>query len=125
MKASLESIIGKYDSVRQGLALGARDFIKSELAGIQEIADESANCIHYCYGPGYKDTICTIMPSRKALKIGFYRGSELADPQNLLTGKGKVHRYVEIKSESSFNLALTNLLNDARKAYEIRKLEKR
>jgi hypothetical protein len=66
------------------------------LPGIHIDFDESARIIAYGFGPKYADLICTAIPSKKGLKIGFYKGSELDDPEGLLTGSGKVHRYVEI-----------------------------
>ncbi len=65
--------------------------------------------------------ICTIIPSKKGIKLGFYKGSGLPDPAGLLTGSGKVHRYVEIKSEASLkDKALKNLMTEALKAYKQR-----
>lgn len=32
------------------------------------------------------------------MQLGLYKGSELPDPDHLLTGTGKVHRYVEINT---------------------------
>ena len=77
--------------------------------------------IGYSYGAGYKDLICTIILSKKGIKLGFYRGGELPDPKKLLTGSGKVHRYVEINSEEDIrNPALLALLEHAVDAREKR-----
>jgi hypothetical protein len=71
---------------------------------------------------GYKDLICTIIPSRKGMKLGFYRGSELPDPAKLLTGSGNLHKFVEINSAKDIaNPALKKLLNEAIKAHQNRK----
>ena len=87
-----------------------------------EIPDNSVNLVGYGYGTGYKDLICVIMLSKKGVKLGLNRGSELADPSNLLTGSGKVHRYVEIKNEAGVKSpALKKLVRAALKAYQKRK----
>ena len=116
-----DTILSKYTEEVSTLAYELRDFLLSELKGIIEIPDVSANMTAYGYGPGYKDMICTIIPSKKGIKLGFYKGSELPDPEKLLTGSGKVHKYVEIKTAADIkNPALKKLINEALKAYHIR-----
>lgn len=83
---------------------GLRQFLLRQLKGVTEQPDPTANVIGYNYGAGYKDLICTIILSKKGIKLGFYKGSELPDPKKLLTGSGKVHRYVEINSEEIFGI---------------------
>ena len=91
-----------------------RQFLLKDLKGITEQPDAKANVIGYSYGAGYKDLICTIIFSKKGIKLGFYKGAELPDPKKLLTGSGKVHRYVEINSEDDIrNPALLELLEHA------------
>lgn len=91
-----------------------RGMLLAELPGIIEQPDISANIIGYGYGPGYKDSICTIIPSKKGVKLGFYKGSLLKDPSGLLAGSGKVHKYVDITSEKMINgAALNKLLTQA------------
>ena len=58
--------------------------------------------------------VCTIIPSKKGVKLGFYRGIDLPDPAKLLTGSGKVHRHVEINSATDVsNPQLKKLLSAA------------
>ena len=98
-----------------------RQFLLRHLKGITEQPDSKANVIGYSYGAGYKNLICTIILSKKGIKLGFYKGSELPDPKKLLTGSGKVHRYVEINSEEDIrNPALRELLEHAVQARERR-----
>lgn len=77
--------------------------------------------IAYCYGQKYTEMVCTIIPSKKGIKLGFYKGTDLADPENLLRGNGKLSRYVEIKTEDDIHsVALEALLQEAFNAYKIR-----
>lgn len=99
---SIDTILSKYSQPVAELGYKLREFILSELPDIQEEADLAANIIGYAYGAGYKNMICTIIPSKAMMKLGFYKGSELPDPMGLLTGKGKVHKYVEITKEEDF-----------------------
>ncbi len=117
-----EDILSKYDEQTATVAFQLREFILSQLKGALEITDPSANLVGYGYGAGYKDTICTILLSKKGIKPGFYKGSELHDPEKLLTGTGKVHKYVEIKNESFIkSKVLKELMSTAFNAYQKRK----
>ncbi|MEP6701334.1 MAG: DUF1801 domain-containing protein [Bacteroidota bacterium] len=120
---TVEDILSKFDEKIVALALMLRAYILKELKNILELPDNSANIIGYGYGTGYNDMICGILLSRKAVKLSFYKGSELSDPGQLLTGTGKVHRFVEIKSEADIkNPVLKKLLETALAAYKKRKL---
>lgn len=94
--------------------------LRKMLPDIQVIIDEGAGVIGYGYGPGYKQTICALIPSKKGLKLGFYKGTGLPDPQGLLEGSGKVHRYVALGLEAKPSAALNALLKAALKAYRER-----
>ena len=81
-----------------------------------------AKMIAYSYGPKYADMICTLIPSKKGLKLGFYKGNELPDPDNILEGSGKISRYVQIKDEDQVKSpAIKELLWNALEAYKKRK----
>jgi len=117
-----EEILSRYEEKIATLGLRLRDFLFSEIKGINEEVDATANIISFNYGKGYKNIICVILLSKKGIKLGFYKGSELPDPEKLLTGTGKVHRFVEIKSVRDINSpALKHLLKEAVTAYTIRK----
>ena len=121
---TVDTILSKYEDKISVLGFRLREFLLKELSGIIEYPDAPANIIGYGFGPGYKDLICTIIPSKKGIKLGFYKGSELPDPEKLLTGTGKVHKYVEIKSENDIsNPDLKKLLMNALKAYGKRKIK--
>lgn len=120
-----EGILSKYDEDVSTLGFQLRKFLLKELKQITEYPDGPANIIGYGFGPGYKALVCTIIPSKKGIKLGFYKGSELPDPKKLLAGSGKVHRYVEIKSERDIqNPAIKKLLDEGLKAYNVRVKQK-
>jgi len=119
---TVEDILSRFDEKTASLALQLRKFLLKELNGIIEIPDNSVNLVGYGYGTRYKDLICTILLSKQGVKLGFNKGSQLPDPQKMLTGTGKVHRFVEIKTEQDVHSpGLKQLLNEALKAYEQRK----
>ncbi len=122
MDASTEDILSKYNEKISTLGFQLREFLLKNIDNIEEQPDETANIIGFNYGTGYKDLICTIIPSKKGIKLGFYKGIELPDPAKLLTGSGKVHKFVEINSAKAIsNPALKKLLNEAIKAHQNRK----
>ena len=119
---TVEDILSRFDEDTATLAARLRKFLLEELKDIIEIPDNSINLVGYGYGTGYKDLICTLLVSKQGVKLGFYKGSELPDPQKLLTGTGKVHRFVEIKTEQDIkNPALKKIITEALKAHQIRK----
>jgi hypothetical protein len=116
-----DKILGQFPDSVSVTGSSLRQFLLRHLKGIIEQPDPKANVIGYSYGAGYKDLICTIILSKTGIKLGFYKGNELPDPKKLLTGSGKVHRYVEIKSEEDIrNPALLKLLEHAVGAREKR-----
>jgi len=102
-------------------ALKLRETLFAYLPGIIEQVDIPARMIAYCYGQKYSEMICTIIPSKKGLKLGFYKGVDLPDPDKLLEGTGKISRFVEIKSVSQIKSpALKKLIESALAAYKKR-----
>jgi hypothetical protein len=112
-----EKFLTNYEPNVQQLAQMTREFLLKNIPGVKEDLDIPAKMIAYSLGPGYKGMICTIILSKKGVKLGFYKGSELPDPEKLLTGTGKVHRYVEITDAKILKTkALKNLLSLSVKA---------
>lgn len=122
MDNNITNYLSIYDSEVCNLAISLRNFLLKNLPGIQEQLDNKAKIIAYGYGPGYKDNICNILLSKNGVKLGFNRGAELPDPEKLLEGSGKVHRYVVIKTGKDIrSSALKKLLTESLKACEKRK----
>jgi len=102
-------------------ALQLRELISKTFPDIIEQLDMPAKMIGYAYGQKYVEMICTIIPSKKGLKLGFAYGPGLPDPEHLLEGNGKISRYVEIKSAQQIKSAgIKNLLKEGLKAYKLR-----
>ena len=90
--------MARYPEQVRETASAARSFLKTALPDIAESVDESAKLLGYSYGPGYKGLVCTLILSQKEVKLGIFRGTELPDPKKLMTGAGKVHRHVPLRS---------------------------
>ena len=118
---SIDKFLSNYSEEVFSNALQLRKVLLVNLPGIIEQIDLPAKMIAYCYGQKYADMICTIIPSKTGLKVGFYKGVDLPDPDNLLVGTGKISRYVEISSESQIkSAALKNLIKSSLAAYHKR-----
>ncbi len=101
--ANIDQFLLKYDKHVWQNALELRGVLIKNLPNIIEQIDIPAKMIAYCYGPKYSELLCTLIPSKKGLKLGFNWGIELPDPDKLLQGKGKISRYVEIESREQIN----------------------
>jgi hypothetical protein len=117
----VDAFLSQYDEQVFSNALKLREVLFANLPDIIEQLDISAKMIAYCYGQKYSEMICTIIPSKKGLKLGFYKGIDLPDPDNLLEGSGKISRYVEINSDKQIkSAALKKLIASALTAYRQR-----
>jgi hypothetical protein len=124
MKADkqIETFLSQYKEPVFGYALQLRKILFANLPDIIEQIDIPAKMIAYCYGQKYSELICTIIPSKKGLKLGFNWGLELTDPGKLLQGKGKISRYVEIISEEQINSReINNLIENVLSVYKQKK----
>jgi hypothetical protein len=99
------------------LATRLRALILSEIPGVEEQIDEPAHLLAYGFGKKYSDVICTLMPYKSHVNLGFYRAVDLPDPAGLLEGTGKLHRHVKIRQlQDVDNPALAALLQAAMQA---------
>jgi hypothetical protein len=113
--------LSNYSPEVRKLATRLRSLIKECVPAADEQPDPATRINGYGFGLGYKGLICTIILSKFQIKLGFYRGAELPDPEGLLTGKGKVHKHVVIGDEDELsNPALRRLLLEAASAAKAR-----
>ncbi|HMI77316.1 MAG TPA: DUF1801 domain-containing protein [Ferruginibacter sp.] len=116
-----EAFLSQYDEEVYSNAIKLREILFMALPGITEQVDIPAKMVMYCYGQKYTEMVCGIIPSRKGLKLGFYKGADLPDPANLLEGNGKISRYVVIKGAKQIGSAsLKKLVKAALAAYKQR-----
>jgi len=100
---AIAEFIDQYPEVVPSLALRLRRLIRRAAPGAREELDRTARLIGYSYGPGYKGVICTIIMSKIGVKLGIPGGADMANPNNLLEGAGKRHRYVSFKQVADFD----------------------
>lgn len=59
---------------------------------------EDGDNVGFGFGSGYKDLVFVISPHKKHVNPGIVNGASLDDPDNLMEGKGKVHRHVKLRN---------------------------
>jgi hypothetical protein len=108
-----EFVLG-YPASVQTLAPELRKLVMAAVPAAVEQVDAADGIVAYGFAPGYKALVCTLIFSKSEIKLGFYRGSELDDPDRLLQGAGKVHKYVPIREAAGLGSAgLRKLLRQA------------
>jgi len=118
---AVEEFLANYNEEVVTHVMKLREVLFADLPGIKEQLDVPAKMIAYSYGQKYAEMICTIIPSKKGLKLGFYKGIDLPDPDKLLEGTGKISRYIEIRSNEQINSpALKKIIENALGAYKKR-----
>jgi hypothetical protein len=97
------------------VARALREVIFDDFPGAVEVVrlgDGAAS-----YGVGHKkmsEAHVYVMPKGEYVNLGFYHGSEVADPEGLLEGTGKKMRHVKITSvEMARSPAIRALIADA------------
>jgi hypothetical protein len=117
----VDAFLAAYPEQVREVASAARRLLQGSLPGIAETVDEAAKLIGYSYGPGYKGVVCTLIMSQTGVKLGISRGSELPDPKHLMTGAGKIHRHVPLRSVNDLKQpGLKQLLKEALGAWRRR-----
>src|SRR4051812_16320620 len=102
---TIDNFLSRYSEEVFTNALTLREVLLANFPDVIEQIDVPAKMVAYCYGQKYKEMLCTIIPSKKGLKLGFAYGPSLPDPDHLLEGNGKLSRYIEIKTEKQIKSA--------------------
>ncbi len=87
-------------------ALWLRDFVWNLYPKTNELIYDNYNAVAFGWSITEKlgHTFCSIAVGRSSynLHFGFYWGSEIADPDQLLLGNGNQYRYLLVKDKASF-----------------------
>src|SRR6266700_3566125 len=102
----------------QERALWLRKFVWDLYPHCNELIYDNYNAVAFGWSPTDRvgHTFCSIAVGRSSYNIhfGFYRGSEIADPEKILIGNGNQYRYILVKSKNEFPKAyIKKLLKEA------------
>jgi len=96
----LLSFLTAYDPGIADLALALRDAVLEEAPDASEsIYQTYTVAIWFGYSGKMKDMFCYIATNARHVNLGFPRGAELPDPNDVLEGEGKTMRHIKFASE--------------------------
>jgi hypothetical protein len=112
MNKEFEEMLSTANAEVAALARQAKAVIQDVMPGVVEVVWLNQRISGYGVGPKkMSEQFCYIALFKERLNLGFYYGSDLPDPQNLLEGTGKNLRHVKIsRSEQVENPALRDLV---------------
>jgi len=115
MTAEFAEILKAANAGARELAIGLRTLIKSVMPNVVEVPWIKQRIVGFGVGPKkMSEHFCYIGVFRNHVNLGFNYGAELPDPENLLTGTGKLFRHVKITSPGQLeDPALYKLLKAA------------
>jgi hypothetical protein len=86
------------------LALWLREWVWDLYPACNELIYDSYNAV--AFGWSLTDRLghsfCSVAVMAKYVHFGFYWGSEIADPEKRLLGKGNQYRYIIVKEKADF-----------------------
>jgi hypothetical protein len=104
--AELKKFLKPFPDDVQETALWLRDFVWNLYPKSNELIYDNYNALAFGWSPTDRvgHVFCTIAVGRTSLNIhfGFYWGSQIADPEKKLIGKGNQYRYFLVKNRNEF-----------------------
>ncbi|WP_437630987.1 DUF1801 domain-containing protein [Sorangium sp. So ce854] len=94
----MAALLSEYPPEAQQLTLRVRKLLLRIIPDVHEHVYPGWRIISFRMGDGHKHQICWLAPQRVGVNIGFEQGTELPDPNRLLTGNAKQARNVHIRS---------------------------
>ena len=112
----LLKFLSPYPQEVQGIVLWLRDFVWELYPKTNELIYDNYNAVAFGWSITEKlgHTFCSVAAMSKYAHFGFYWGSQIADPEKLLLGKGNQYRYILVKTKEDFPKAyVKKLLKEA------------
>jgi hypothetical protein len=93
-----------YPSEVREIALWLREWVWDQYPECNELIYDSYNAVAFGWSPTDRlgQTFCSIAIMPKYVHFGFYWGSQIADPEKRLLGKGNQYRYIIVKKKKDF-----------------------
>jgi hypothetical protein len=100
----LKKFLAFYPANVQSLFLWLREFIWNAFPESNELIYDNYNALAVGWSVTDKlgHTFCSIAAFSEFVHFGFYWGSQIADPERKLLGKGKQYRYIVIRDKNEF-----------------------
>ena len=105
-KSDLLKFLKPFPVEVQERALWLRDFVWTLYPKTNELIYDNYNALAFGWSPTDRvgHTFCNIAVGRSSYNVhfGFYWGSQIADPNKKLIGKGNQYRYLLVKDKNEF-----------------------
>lgn len=112
MFEQMADYIHSYSPELQAIIRTLREIAKKSMPEAHEMIYHRA--IGYSLTQSPFDRICYIAPQKNYVNVGFFFGTHLADPHQVLVGEGKRMRHIKVRSiEDASNPVLEQLLKEA------------
>ncbi|MBV9987484.1 MAG: DUF1801 domain-containing protein [Chitinophagaceae bacterium] len=98
------------------LAITLRNFVWDAYPTANELIYDNYNAVAFGWSltDRLSHTFCSIAAFSDFVHFGFYYGTQIADPEKKLLGKGNQYRYLKLRSEKEFPKAyIKKLLKEA------------
>ena len=109
------------------IVLWLREFVWNLYPNCNELIYDNYNAVAFGWSPSDKvgDTFCSIAVGRssKNIHFGFYWGSKITDPDNILLGKGNQYRYILVNNKNDFPKTYIKKLLKEAYSYSFAKLK--
>ncbi len=102
----LRSFIAKFSPVNQRLIRALRRKLRSRVPHANELVYDNYNFLVIAYCPSQKttDSYFSLGADKHGANLFFgYTGSKLADPHQLLQGKGALNRFIRLESAATLD----------------------
>jgi len=100
----LEKFLKPFSAEIINIALWLREFVWDQYPYSNELIYDNYNAV--AFGWSHTDRLshvfCSVAVFEKYLHFGFYWGSEIADPEKKLLGKGNQYRYIKLDNKNEF-----------------------
>src|SRR5580704_450842 len=102
----LKKFLKPFPSEIKDIVFWLREFVWDIYPKTNELIYDNYNAVAFGWSPTDKvgHTFCSIAVMRTNYNVhfGFYWGTEIADPEKRLLGKGNQYRYILVKKKSEF-----------------------
>jgi hypothetical protein len=114
----LLKFLSSFDEEITDTVMWLREFVWDLYPQTNELIYDNYNALAFGWSLTDKlgHTFCSIAVGRtsKNIHFGFYRGTEISDPEKRLLGKGNQYRYILVKGKKEFpSIYIKELLKDA------------
>jgi hypothetical protein len=108
--SDIDDFLASYPPDMQAISRRLREIVNTRG---QEVLYADQNHIGYSFSGKASERILYICPMPTYVRLGFMRGTQLPDPENLLVGEGKWLRHIKVKTLAQADDAALKALVEA------------